>query len=157
MEPPAAYEVEAAFLYNFARYVEWPEAVDDGPLVVGVLGEDPFGDVLDRTFAGKTVRNRPFKIRRLARVEDAARIQILFISQSEEGRLDAVLQTLRGAPVLTVSDIRDFATRGGIIGLRIEERKVRFDIDPDRASRAGLKLSSQLLKLARVVSSREGS
>ena len=154
--PLAEYEVKAAFLHNFARFVEWPEAAASGPLVVGVLGEDPFGPLLDRTFAGKTLRNQPIHVRRLARVEDAAGVHVVFISRSEEGRLADILRPLRGTPVLTVSDIPDFAARGGIIGLRLEDQKVRFDIDPNQAARAGLKLSSQLLKLARLVPSREG-
>jgi hypothetical protein len=148
---PTEYEVKAAFLLNFARFVQWPPARPPGAFVVGVLGDDPFGSVLDRTFEADTGDGRSWQVRRLPRPEDAPRSQILFISRSEERRLAEILARVHGAPVLTVSDIPRFAERGGMIGLRVEERKVRFDIAPDAAASSGLKLSSHLLKLARIV------
>ena len=131
--------------------MEWPGPAGNGPLVLGVLGEDPFGAALDRTFEGKRVGSRALEVRRVASVEEGARGQILFISKSEERRLPAILAVLRGTPVLTVSDIRDFAERGGMIGFRLQDQRVRFDIDLAPATGSGLKLSSQLLKLARIV------
>jgi uncharacterized protein DUF4154 len=154
-QPPTEYEVKAAFLLNFARFVEWPPEKGQGPFVVAVLGEDPFGPALDRTFEGNGVGGRPSEVRRLPRLEDASRTQILFIGKSEERRLPAILAALRGTHVLTVSDIPGFAERGGMIGLRLEERRVRFDINPEPAAESGLKLSSQLLKLARIVSTKD--
>lgn len=150
---PTEYEVKAAFVVNFARFVEWPEA-PAGPFVVGVLGEDPFGDALDHAFRGEVTGGHAWTVRRLARPEDGTGVQILFVGKSEEKRLAAILAQMRGAPVLTVSDMPGFAGRGGMIGFRLEERRVRFDIDPEPAAQAGLKLSSQLLKLARIVSGR---
>jgi hypothetical protein len=153
--PVPEYEVKAAFLLNFARFVEWPARTGAEPFVVSVLGQDPFGPVLDRAFEGAGGDGRKWEVRRIARVEGAGGTQILFISRSEAPRLAAVLASLRGTPVLTVSDIPDFAQRGGMIGLRLEDRRVRFDIDPAPASASGLRLSSQLLKLARIVSAKE--
>jgi hypothetical protein len=144
------YEVKAVFLLNFARFVEWPAATAPEPYVVAVLGDDPFGPLLDRAFE-KGGGGRRWEVRRIARVESAGGSQILFISRSEAPRLAAILGPLRGAPVLTVSYIPDFARRGGMIGLRLEDRRVRFDIDLTPASASGLRLSSQLLKLARSV------
>lgn len=147
---PGEYEVKAAFLLNFARFVEWPAAAPEAR-VVAVIGEDPFGSVLDQTFESEASGGSAWEVQRLPSAEAAPRSRILFISRSEEGRLPLILDRVRDAPVLTVSDIPHFAERGGMIGLRLEQRKVRFDIAPDTAARAGLKLSSQLLKLARIV------
>lgn len=154
-QPPTEYEVKAAFLLNFARFVEWPADKASGPFVVAVLGHDPFGPALDRAFEGSGIAGRPWEVRRAARLEDVARSQILFVSRSEESRLEAILAALRVTPVLTVSDIPGFAERRGMIGFRVEERRVRFDINPVPASESRLRISSQLLKLARIVSSRD--
>jgi hypothetical protein len=154
LPPPTEYEVKAAFLLNFARFVEWPPG-ELQPPVVAVLGDDPFGAVLDETFGARDGGTAAWQVRRLTRLEDGVRSGILFISRSEEDRLPSILARLRGAPVLTVSDIPRFAERGGIIGLRLEQRKVRFDIAPGPAQESGLKLSSQLLKLARIVPAAE--
>jgi hypothetical protein len=154
-QAPTEYEVKAAFLLNFARFAEWPAEKTSGPFVVAVLGEDPFGPALDRTFEGAGVGGRPWEVRRLSRVDDAGRSHILFVSRSEEGRLGAILAALRGTHVLTVSDIPDFAERGGMIGFRLEERRVRFDINPAPAAESKLRISSQLLKLARIVAAKD--
>lgn len=154
---PTEYQVKAAYLYNFARFVEWPPAslpAAGKTFVVAVLGVDPFGGALDATLAGKQIMQRDLTVRRVARVEDAAGAQIVFISSSESPRLTHVLSALAGHGVLTVSDMDDFARQGGIIGFRMEQRKVRFDINPRQAARARLKISSQLLRLAQVVEAR---
>lgn len=151
---PTEHEVKAAFLYNFARFVEWPKeawASPDQPFVVGVLGEDPFGETLDRTLAGKTVAERPIVVRRLSSSEGAHEVQILFVSSSEGPRLARILYALTDIPVLTVGEPSGFAEQGGMIGFRTEDRRIRFDINTERAQRAGLRISSQLLKLARIV------
>jgi hypothetical protein len=151
---PLEYEVKAAFLYNFALFVEWPPTALPArgqAFVVAVLGEDPFGDALETALAGKQIMQWDLAVRRVARVEAAAGAQIVFISASESPRLDRVLGALAGRGVLTVGDMDGFARQGGIIGFRMEERKVRFDINPQEATRAHLKISSQLLRLAHVV------
>ena len=152
---PTEQEVKAAYLYNFAKYVEWPApGAPDAQWVVGVLGEGDFPEVLEKMLAGKTARERPFAARRIPDAQQAAQAHILYIGASEAPHLAAILKALEGRPVLTVSDIDGFAEKGGMIGFRIEGKKVRFDISQQQAARAGLRVSSQLLALARVVQSR---
>jgi len=153
--PPTEYEVKAAFLYNFARFVEWPpEAFRDpaDPFVIAVLGRDPFGPVLDETMAGKTVAGRRIEVRRATRVEDVRDAQMVFISSSERANMPAILKALDRPGVLTVGESDGFAERGGAINFVLQARKVRFQINPARAEEARLKMSSQLLKLATLVS-----
>jgi hypothetical protein len=147
------YEVKAAYLYNFARFVEWPReslGAPDAPFVVGVLGEDPFGDVLDKTMAGKRVWGHPVAVRRLDDPEDAARCHMLFVSASERDRLRTIVKAASQS-TLTVGETDEFARVGGMITFRVDERRVRFQINPARAGQARLKVSSQLLKLATIV------
>lgn len=151
---PSEYEVKAAFLYNFARFVEWPAPADPGArFVIEVVGDDPFGPALERTMAGKTVGGRPIEVRR-RHAATARRADIVFVSASERDRLARVLDRAGGPGVLTVGDTDGFAARGVIINFRVEEQRVRFEINPRRAEEAGLKLSSQLLKLATIVDER---
>ena len=156
-ERPTEYEVKAAFLYNFAKFVKWP---DDEPLgatfVIAVLGTDPFGPALDSTLAGKTVLDRSVEIRRIDSVAAASGAQILFIGSSEKARLGEIVTALGTARVLTVGDMDGFVERGGMIGFKLRQEVVRFDINLDQVNRAGLKMSSQLVRLAQRVISREG-
>ena len=151
---PSEYDVKAAYLYHFAKFVAWPHEArgDAASFVIGVLGEDPFENSLDDALRGKTVDGRKVLVRRAARVEDAAGSQILFISGSERGRLEAILKAIAGAPgTLTVGDMDGFAERGGVIGFRLEGNRIRLDVSLAAAERARLKVSSQLLRLARIV------
>ena len=145
------YEVKAAFLYNFARFVKWPRVEPRAPLEVCILGEDPFGPTIDDTIGRKTLRDRKLKIARLARIEEADGCHILFISSSERGRLGWILRNAKGTGALTVSEIDGFAESGGMIRLWMDGKKVRFDVNPDAARDAGLEISAQLLKIARIV------
>jgi YfiR/HmsC-like len=148
------YEVKAGFLYHFGWFVEWPATTDQRrapAFTIGVLGAPPLGGVLDDIMRGKSIGERPVVIQYYQRVEEAVSCHILFISASEEMWLPAILSELGEASVLTVSDIERFTERGGMISLRLVGQKVRFDINMDAAERAGLKLSSQLLRLARVI------
>jgi hypothetical protein len=152
--PPTEYAVKAAFLYNFARFVEWPpDAFHDAqePFVIVVLGQDPFGAVLDDTVAGKTAFGRRIEVRRASRVEDVRDAHIVFVCASERANTPAILKTLERPGVLTVGDIDGFAEHGGAINFTMQARKVRFQINPQRAEQARLKMSSQLLKLATLV------
>jgi uncharacterized protein DUF4154 len=152
--PPTEYEVKAAFLYNFTRFVEWPpESLRDTsePFVIAVLGRDPFGPVLDDTVAGKTVAGHRIEVRRASRVEDVADAQMVFISASERASAPAILKALDRPGVLTVGDTDGFAGYGGTINFVLHDRRVRFEINPASAEQAGLKMSSQLLKLATLV------
>jgi hypothetical protein len=149
---PTEYEVKAAFLYNFARFVEWPaEAVRAEPFVITVLGRDPFGTVLDETVAGKTVAGRPIQVKRASRVDEVSDASIVFVSASENKDLPTILKALDRPGVLTVGDMDGFAQRGGAINFTVQSRRVRFEINPASAEQAHLKMSSQLLKLATLV------
>jgi hypothetical protein len=148
------YEVKAGFLYHFGWFVEWPDTTDQGrapAFTIGVLGAHPFGGVLDDIMRGKSIGERPVVIQYYQRVEEVVSCHILFISASEAEGLPAILSGLGEAGVLTVSDMERFTERGGMISLRLVGQKVRFDINMDATERAGLKLSSQLLRLARVI------
>ena len=153
--PAAEYRVKAAFLLNFLHFVEWPSATfasGDAPIVICVVGADPFGDALEQTVEGESVDQRRIVIRRARTPADVPPCQLVFISRSEAERLDDVFGALGGtAPVLTVSDIDHFAARGGIIGFLLDRNRVRFEIARSAAQRRHLKLSSQLLSLGRIV------
>jgi hypothetical protein len=146
------YEIKAAFLFNFAKFVEWParQAAEAEPVfTIAVLGRDPFGSALEQTIGEKTVRGRRIAIRRFRHAADLKPAEILFISDSERPTLSEILIRLRGENSLTVSDMPDFGRRGGMITLFTEDNKVRFSIRPDLTERAGLRLSSRLMSLSR--------
>jgi hypothetical protein len=146
--------VEAAFLYSFARFVEWPDdysASASTPVTFCVLGLAPLHDALEQSLAGKAINGRPVLARRINRPEDALQCQIAFIGWDERKRLPAVLEALNGAPVLTVSDFEQFASHGGMIQLIREGNKFRFAVNTDAVTRHGLRVSSKLLQLAEVV------
>jgi hypothetical protein len=155
---PTEYEVKAAYLYNFAKFVEWPQdAFKDGsaPFVIAVVGRDPFGAALDQILAGKSVNGHPVEVLRVSDPDQARGAHIVYVGSADGGSVTPALRRVSGDGVLTVGDGEDFAARGGIIGFRTQDRRVRFDINAQRAERAGLKLSSQLLKLARIVGENE--
>jgi len=146
--------VKAAFLLNFARFVEWPASAhssETSPIHVGVLGEDPFGETLERTFAGRTAQGRSLAVLRSGDPKDLASCHIVFIRTTRKDKPAALLEPFRERPVLTVGEAEGFARAGGILNFYLEERKVRFEINPEAAKRAGLKISSKLLQLARLV------
>jgi hypothetical protein len=148
------YQVKAAFLFNFAQFVEWPPAAfknPDSPLSIGILGEDPFGSALEETVKGESIRNRKLIIKRSRRAEDLNGCQLVFIAKSEKTKLSDALTKLTGKGILTVSEIEGFGLRGGMFNFFIEGNKVRFEINPAAAQHEGLKISSQLLSLGRIV------
>jgi hypothetical protein len=150
------YEVKAAFLYNFAKFVEWPDnafASADAPVVFCIVGTNPFDGALERVINDRTAHGRRILVQETAEGTPGA-CQLVFVSGSEDGRVARVVQTTQaaqGAPVLTVGESQAFNDAGGMIRLVVEEGGVRFDINAAIAERAGLKFSSQLLKLARKV------
>jgi len=146
------YEVKAAFLYKFASFVEWPPDSPSSTLCIGVIGQDPFGSMLEGVVRGKSINGRNFLIRRYKSAQDAVACHIVFISSSERSRLRTVLDGLRGSAALTVSDIPGFCENGGMIDFEILEQKVRFVINQEAAEQAHLKLSSKLLNVAIYVS-----
>jgi len=144
------YEIKAAYLYNFVKYVDWPSSGDT--ITIGVLGGNPFGSAL-ASLNGKVVKGRRLVIKELESVRDAQKCQILFVSSSEKSRLQEIFENLKSARVLTVGETEGFASDGGIINFVQEHNKVRFEINPDAAHRTGLNISSELLKLAKLVKS----
>jgi hypothetical protein len=153
------YKVKAAFLYNFAKFIEWPaeDAGSVGPLTIAVLGEDPFGSALAQLVQGNTIRNRALVLKHYTDAHGLEPCHILFISASEERHLSQILDRLRNAPVLTVSEVPRFTQMGGIIHFGLEQNKVRFEINLDAAQRAQLKISSKLLQSARIYREATGS
>lgn len=149
------YEIKAAFLYNFAQFVQWPSgAFDTGTsdLVLCVLGMDPFGRALE-SLEDKQVRGRRVEIVRLETSAELTRCHILFIT-SETTRVAELLASLGGQSILTIGDTPGFAQRGGIINFIIRRNKIRFQINRDAGERAGLVISSRLLSLAEIVQDR---
>jgi hypothetical protein len=152
--PPSEYELKAAFLFNFAKFVDWPPntfASPDVPFLVCVLGTDPFGGALDNALRGKDIAEHPASVARVKRVADISGCQILFVAASESHLLPEILAKIRGQYVLVIGETDDFASSGGAIQFTLEENRVRFFINPDAADRAGLRISSKLLALAKIV------
>ena len=148
---PTASQVEAVFLFYFSQFVDWPSgafADERSPIVIGVLGNDPFDGSLDQAVAGERVNGRPIVVRRLTNIADATGCQILYISASEGAQLPQILSTLKGRNVLTVSDLGNFMQSGGMIRFELIDQRVRLRINPQAAQAAGLKLSSKLLRAA---------
>lgn len=147
------YTVKAAYLYNFAKFVEWPPQAFpavNAPLLICIAGQSPFGDAL-AVLAGKTVESRPVEVRYFPALTNLERCHIVFIGRAEQGQFKAILAQCGGRPILTVSDIGQFAQMGGMVGLIESEQRIRFAINLVAAQQSGLNLSSQLLKLAIVV------
>ena len=142
------YQIKAAFIYNFIKFVDWPrDALPEGSETINicVLRDDPFADALE-SIKGKTVKSR-----RIEPGRELETCQVVFIGSSEEKRLPRVIESLHGLNVLTVGEMDRFAELGGIINFFVQNNRVRFEINVNSAERAGLKLSSQLLSLAKVV------
>lgn len=149
------YQLKAVFLFNFAQFVEWPASAfpdSAAPLVIGVLGADPFGSYLDETVRGETVDEHPLVVRRFRSVDEITTCHILFVSRQEESRLTGILDSLKGRSVLTVSDADRFASRGGMIRFVTDHNRIRLRINLDAAKAAHLTLSSKLLRPAQIVS-----
>jgi len=146
------YEVKAAMLYNFAKFVDWPAAAlaPGAPFVIGIVGNDPFGIRFDASLRDKAVNGHPIVVRRFALADDMKGCQVLFLSAADPARARRVLQSFARAPVLTVGEGEHFAAIGGVIGFVMDDRRVRFEINLDAAHRAGLQISSKLLRLATV-------
>jgi hypothetical protein len=147
------YRVKALFIYNFAKFVEWPPgtfADPRDPFVMCLAGQDPFGQDFEAAVKGKTINSREIVIKRVAKVEEARACQVLFVALDKK-RAKLLLSSLSANPVLSVGENEGFADGGGIICFAIEGNKVRFDINLEAAERAHLKISSKLLSLARSV------
>lgn len=149
------YEVKGAFLVKFGMFVEWPtnglSTNKGGVFTIGILGDDPFGASFDEAVKKETVRGRSVQVKRARKLAELEGCQIVFISASESGRLAEVILELTGKGVLTVADEPGFAARGGMIGFIKDAGKIRFEINPGAAERAGLKLSSKLVQVGKRV------
>jgi hypothetical protein len=148
---PSEYRLKAAFVFNFAKFVEWPpEAFTNAtaPIVIGILGDNPFGQDLEETVNAKTVNDRPFEIREFHSATDARKCHILFICTSEKDKLSQIFDALRDTNVLTVGETDGFTDNGGMINFVRQGTKIRFQINADAAKAARLKISSKLMSLA---------
>ena len=156
---PGEYDVKAAFILNFARFTEWPEnsfTDRSSPLVIAVVGDDPFGGTLGRVIADKAINSHPLTVRKATAAADFTGVNVLFLSGSERSRAQDILRRIKTASILTVSDIDDFCAMGGIIHLTNEQQRIRFEVNLVAAQRAGLNISSKLLGLARAVYTEKG-
>jgi hypothetical protein len=150
------YQLKAVFLYNFAQFTDWPTnafASTNSPIVIGVLGADPFGSALEDTVRGEIVHGRRLVVEHYRRADEIRTCHILFISQSETRTLEQQLDILKGKPVLTVSDIEQSAFRGAMIRLVTEKNKIRLRVNLDAVKASNLVISSKLLRAAEIVPS----
>lgn len=149
---PTEYEVKAAFIHNVAKFVDWPitPATSEGFLRFCVLGPDVFGHAIE-VLKDKQIRNVTWQVIAANGKTDLKECRVLFISGAEPGSLKRILDSVKSSPVLTIGDTEGYAELGVIVNFYLEEGKVRFEINAEAAKRAGLKMSSQLLKLARIV------
>lgn len=148
------YQVKAAFLYNFAKFVDWPNdafssATD--PLRVCIFGEDPFGTGIDELMRDKLVQQHSLALRRVSSAAAARPCHILFVPHASRAQTRELLDQLKGSSILTVGESPDFLSDGGVINLVLEQDRVRFEVNLDAARRTRLKVSSKLLSVARVV------
>jgi len=151
------YAVKAAYLFNFTQFVQWPKAAmaPGSPLVIGILGDDPFRDSLDGAIEGKSAGGHPLKVKRLGSFSNAkagalSKCQVLFISFSEKAHVKEILESLDGSAVLTVSEIDQFPVKGGAVQFDQEGQKITLTINQNVAKKAGLSISSQLLQVAKI-------
>lgn len=148
------YRFKAVYLLNFLQFIEWPDSVlenDQSPIILSVVGDDPFGNIIDETFHNEKIGAHPVVITRFRSVNEIGKCHAVFISASEEHALHERLQHLNESSILTVSDIDNFGERGGGIGFYLEKNKVRFKINLMALKQGDLKASSKLLRLAKII------
>lgn len=149
--PPSEYQLKAAFLYNFAKFIDWPSeafASENAPFVIGILGDDPFGKILQDTVKGKAINTHPIALRPFRDAADTTGCHLLFISRSLKENFPEIIKKLQGKSVLTVSETEPFIESGGMINFVEDAKKVRFQINETAAKAAKLRMSSKLLSLA---------
>ncbi len=148
------YKMKAAFIYNFTKFVEWPPQAfraPADPVVICILGENPFGDGLGRLVGDKSLEGRSFAVRQISKEPQAAGCHILFICSSERKRIPSIMTAVGGRATLTIGETEGFALQGGVINFKIEEGRVRLQVNIRAAEKAGLHISSKLLTLAQIV------
>jgi YfiR/HmsC-like len=149
---PSEYQVKAAFLYNFAKFVKWPDeafAETNTPLVIGILGDNPFGSNLELAIKDKFINGHPLSLRAVVSLPEMKLCHVLFVCQKPKRNLAETLEVLKTCSVLTVSETEHFCEAGGMINFVMEGSRVSFEINDAAAKRAGLSISSKLLNLAR--------
>lgn len=149
-------EIKAAFILNFAQFSKWPAkafADADGQFTIAIFGDDSLGGALEKTCRGQSVGGRKVVVKRTRRLDDLKNCQIVFVSRSDSGRLEEILANIQGANVLTVGESDRFARQGGAFGFVMDKDKIRFEVNPGAARRAGVEVSSRLLKLGIIVGS----
>jgi hypothetical protein len=154
--PAADPAAKAEMIYNVAKFIQWPGRAfkdSEGQFVFAVMGEDPVAEALVSTLSGRTIAGRPVFVRFVKRIQDLSGSEIAYIAVSEEGRLVETLRALEGRSTLTVADLPDFIGRGGMVDFSQADGQPRFEIHRERAEKAGLKISSRLLAIARVIES----
>src|SRR5882724_3177363 len=151
-QPAPEYRDMANYLFRCGQFVEWPEYVfqiPKSPMVIGILGGNPFGDELDKAVKNQNVNGHPIVVRRMTPLSDLRQCRILFINRSIKSRLPLIFNSLAGGHTLTVSGADGFLQAGGMIRFFVQEEKVRFEINRAAVDKAGLKMDSQMLIMAR--------
>lgn len=152
--PVPEYQVKALFLVNFLKYVDWPPDVfdnDDAPFIIGLMGEDRFDNSLSRAVDGQKINNRNIEIRTINRGRDAIDCHMLFISSSENYRINHILERLAERPILTVGEDEKFIEKGGLINFLLRDERIRIEINLAASQTSGLQISSRLLSVAETV------
>jgi YfiR/HmsC-like len=150
------YQIKAAYLFNFLKFVEWPDASPadaQSKWVIGIVGNSPVGDELSKLVESKNVLGRELEVKTFQAADNLRACHILFISDTEKKRVPSILAALRGSSVMTVADMEHFIDEGGMVQFVVEDARVRISIDVGATGRARLKVSSKLLALARTVTS----
>jgi len=153
------YARRAACIFKLTEFVDWPEEAFqtmDSPLIIGILGADPFGKILDDIVRNETVKNRKIVVRRYQRLEEINGCHILFISQSEAGRMEQILSNLKKRSILTIGETENFDGQGGMIRFVTERNKLQMKINLEAAKAANVTLSSKLLRVAELSGGRGG-
>jgi hypothetical protein len=152
-QSPDEYALKAAIIYKITKFIEWPE---DSPLsaspefTIGIVGTDPFGEAIEKTIGNRPIHDKPVAIKRFGPQDPIAPCHVLFISPSEQPRLNKILEDCQGMPTLTIGEMPQFTQRGGILNLYKEDLRIRFEINLEAAEESGLEISVQILKLARI-------
>jgi hypothetical protein len=151
--PPNEYALKSVFLYNFCHFIEWPDSAftsPGSPLIIGIVGEDPFGSSLKEAVAGESYHNHPIVIEHYHGPKDIKHCHLLFVGRTENSRVDAILAAVGSKSVVTVGETEDFLDHGGMIALPADRNRVRLRIKPETMRAANLNVSSKLLRVADV-------
>ena len=152
-KPAPEYQVKAAFLYNFTRFIDWPTTAfrsPTSPFVIGIIGDDPFGGYINSTVKGEKVNNHPIIVQRYDNIQDVTDCHMLFISSPATARVKDIVRAIGRRGILTVSDMENFTRHGGMVNFYKENSKIRFEVNVASSRSAQLDISSKLLTVARI-------